>query len=276
MKGYKKQHIVSQTYLKHFSINGDGKSLFIIDDTNKYQKGIQCKNSGDSIFWEKNYSDSNLFTDEKAIEKMFGQEIEPNYNFVISELESKLGTIDFNTKIKIVQWIFYTKMRSPIWERSNNNTWTNNKFHLENFINPERFTTTLESFVKDVMNKRWTIYSSPNNKYWWTSDNPGYCIDLKSYELGHNVIPDPFIEISGNDTILIYPLSKTFCLCIHPYNSGEDLNLNLSNTNIRFETAGEPWHQAINYWTLISQSRLIISPDETSLKIVEKIKTESN
>lgn len=74
------QHIISKTYLKHFSLNCDGKSIFIIDRDNPYKKGIQCKNSGDSVFWEKNYSDSSVFKDEKFIEEMFGKEIEPNYN----------------------------------------------------------------------------------------------------------------------------------------------------------------------------------------------------
>ena len=82
MGTHKKQHLVSQTYLKHFSINGDGTSLFVIDKYNPFKKGIQSVNSGDSIFWEKNYSDSKKFADPKAIEKLFGLNIETRYNTI--------------------------------------------------------------------------------------------------------------------------------------------------------------------------------------------------
>ena len=278
MKEFQKQHIVSETYLKHFSFNCDGKNIFIIDNENLYHKGIQYKNSGDSTFWEMNYSDSYLFTDKKAIEKMFGREIEPNYNKIINEIEAEDSEISFNIKQKLMQWIFYTKMRSPIWEPSNfcksNVSRYTQKLHLNNFTNEVRFKTTLDAFVQDAMNKRWTIYKNPENKYWWTSDNSGYCINLKSYELGELIFPDPYCELSGVDTILFYPLSKKYCLNIHAYEYGEDIRLNLSNTNVTFIQAEESWVELIKFWTYLSQSRLIISSENESLRKVEEIKTE--
>ena len=70
-------------------MNCDGKNIFIIDKENLYKKGIQCKNSGDSVFWEKNYSDSDAFEEEKFIENLFGREIEPNYNKIVREINNE-------------------------------------------------------------------------------------------------------------------------------------------------------------------------------------------
>ena len=53
-----KQHILPRVYLKHFSLNEDGKSIFVIDRQDKYQKKIAVKNSGDKVFWENNFYNS--------------------------------------------------------------------------------------------------------------------------------------------------------------------------------------------------------------------------
>ena len=232
------------------------------------------------MFWEKNYSDSSVFKDEKFIEEMFGKEIEPNYNKIIREISSETPEVSFEIRERLVQWIFYTKMRSPIWEPS---TFTESKasrysqqLHLENFIDESRFITALEFFVQDVCSKCWTIYKNPINAYWWTSDNPGYCINLERAEAGEQVIPDPYCRLGGANSVLFYPLSKNYCLNIHGYQSGEDSKLNLTNTNITFEQADESLCKVINFYTLISQARLVISADRESLRKVEEIKTKSH
>jgi hypothetical protein len=279
-----KQHIVSKTYLKHFSPNSDGKSLFLIDHEAPHQKGIQCKNSGDSVFWEKNYSDSPLFKDKKIIEKIFGQDIEPGYNAIIKEIEAENEALSFETKQKIIQWIFYTKRRSPIWEpfhsppaQPSESRYTQQR-HLENFTDEDRFKAALDGFIRDAVNKRWTIYRSPKDNHWWTSDNPGYCIDcadLTSSEALQAAIPDPYCRLSGPDAVLFYPLSKKYCLSIQAYDYGEDVRLNATNTKVDFVQADESMVKYINYWTLISQARLVISADKDSLKPVEQIKLSS-
>src|SRR5690606_24993338 len=119
-----------------------------------------------------------------------------------------------------------TKLRSPIW--------TN---HLENFIDYNYFKKQAEDFVYSAVSMRWTIYKSPENKFWWTSDNPGFCHNIKEMERTQDINPKPIYNIVGVDSILYYPLSKKYCLNIHPYNKGEDLNLNATNTNIRFKEA---------------------------------------
>ncbi|WP_190246284.1 DUF4238 domain-containing protein [Gelidibacter gilvus] len=264
MSAYKKQHIVPETYLKHFSINSDGIGIFVINSDDKYRKGIQKKNSGDKIFWIPNYSDTDFFDDRKAIEKMFGTDIENNYNNIINVIEQEKTTIDFGVKQELLQWIFYTKLRSPIW-----------KNHLENFTDYDNFKKQVNDFVSSAVSMRWTIYKSPQNKYWWTSDNPGFCHNLKKMEATQEILPEPIYNKVGVDSILYYPLSKKYCLNIHPYNKGEDLHLNATNTNIRFEKADLSLFKILNYSTLITQKRLIIATESESLNEVEEIKNKT-
>lgn len=268
MGTYKKQHIISKTYLKRFSDTYDGKNLFVIDSSNQHVKHIQKKNSGDSIFWIENYSDSNDFSDNKAIEKMFGQYIEPNYNRIVNEIYNENEKLSIEDKNLIIQWIFYTKMRSPIWENKDEygKPIYKNKIHLNNFLDDKLFSPALLMFINDTINKQWTIYRCTPNETWWTTDNPGYCIDLNLAESHNYVIPDPFCRLTGVDTILFYPLSKDYCLNIHAYEKGTPPEYNLTNTPIKFKESQDDWVKIINTWTLMSQSRLLISNSKTSLE----------
>ncbi|MDQ3109214.1 MAG: DUF4238 domain-containing protein [Bacteroidota bacterium] len=267
MSKYRKQHVVSKTYLKHFSINSDGHNLFVIDSSNLMKPGIQKKNSGDRIFWEENYSDSCLFQDKKTIEKFFGMEIEPTYNKIIHAIEKEREGVSFMAKQNLINWVFYTKMRSPIWEETTDGQRNrySQQLHLENFTNIDRFNIAKKKFEMDALNKRWTIYKSPFGKYWWTTDNPGYCIDLKKLEVERCLSPDVYCDLSGADSILFYPLTKKICLCIHAYNKGENIFMNLRNTPISFETPNLQLYNLINHYTRLSQKRLIISAEVGSL-----------
>lgn len=275
MGDLKKQHIISKTYLKHFSKNCDGREIFVIDRENPYEKGIQCRDSGESIFWEKNYSDSNAFGERKFVEKMFGQDIEPNYQKIIREISNENPRLPIAVKENLIQWIFFIKMRSPIWEPSvstaSKATRYNQQLHLENFTNETYFKAALDTFVKDVCSKRWTVYKSPKNKYWWTSDNPGYSLNIDKAEAGELLVPDPYCELSGAGNVVFYPLSKFYCLSIHAYDSGEDTSLNLFNTDLIYKQASDSLCKMINFYTLISQARLIISANRESLSDVEAI-----
>lgn len=254
MSDYRKQHIISQTYLKHFSNKSDGIGIFVIDREAKYKKGIQKKNSGDKIFWISNYSDSSFFDDRKAIEKMFGNDIENTYNKIISTIEQDNSNIDFIIKQELLQWIFYTKMRSPIWSN-----------HLVNFTDYNHFKKEAEDFVIKAVNMRWTIYKSPENKYWWTSDNPGFVHNLEK------LTTEPIYNNLGVDSVLFYPLSKKYCLMIYSYHQGEDLNLNATNTIVNYLQADLLLFDLLNCSTFKTRKKMIISSERESLKlIVEK------
>lgn len=256
-------------------MNCDGKNIFVIDRENNYEKGIQCRDSGESIFWEKNYSDSDTFGESKFIEKLFGQDIEPHYHKIISEINNENPQMSLEVKERLIQWIFFVKMRSPIWEPPGFTVSKvkryNQQLHLENFVNENRFKEALDLFVSDVCNKRWTIYKNPKNRYWWTSDNPGYSLNIAKAKAGELLLPDPYCELNGVDSVLFYPLSKSYCLSIHAYDSGEKASQNFTNTDIIFKQANDSLCKLINYYTLISQARLTVSADKESLSELESL-----
>lgn len=74
---------------------------------------------------------------------MFGKEIEPMYNDIVKNIEKENLHISFNIKERLIKWIFYTKMRSPIWEiftdERKNKLTSKNRYsqhlNLENFTN---------------------------------------------------------------------------------------------------------------------------------------------
>lgn len=268
METHKRQHIISKTYLKNFTHN-NREDIFVIDRANIYNRRVQKRNSGSSIFWEDRYSDSDEFIDPKAIEKFFGNHIEPKYDKIIRSISDENINISNEIKRNIIEWLFYTKLRSPIWEPYLETKVGELKYkdqvHLENFLNKARFQKSLESFTIDAMNKRWTVYKNEGTEYWLTSDNPGYCINVADLENNMIIIPDPFYYFTGANTVLFYPLSKHYCLSIHAYESGTPNYLNLTNTPIKFEQSSIGLMEIINNLTLISRARLVISSNESQL-----------
>lgn len=255
MSAYKKQHFISETYLKHFSVNSDGIGIFVIDSANQYNKGIQKKNSGDKIFWKINYSDTPFFNDRKALEKMFGSEIENGYNKIVEKIHQEKPEIDFGVKQELIRWIFYTKLRSPIW-----------KNHIANFTDYNYFKKTMEEFATNAMTMRWTIYKSPEHNYWWTSDNAGYCLNTKDYKKTGKLDTIPIYQITGTNSVLFYPISKEYCLNIHPYYKNDSVFLNLENTNMTYENSTTDFVNFINRGSYITRNNLIISAEKESLQ----------
>ena len=70
---HKKQHIVSETYLKFFSKENKGKGIKTLHLNNPYKKKIETHNTGDSLFWTKNFYNSTEFKNPKTVELFLGQ-----------------------------------------------------------------------------------------------------------------------------------------------------------------------------------------------------------
>jgi len=301
MRQNKKQHYIPKTYLKHFAVREDGKSLCLIDIENPYKRHIQVKDSGDSIFTLNNFYTSDKYYDPIGLELFFAREIEPMYPSLITELKKENEISDWSYKFKLLQWIIYSKLRSPIWrqyftdllnniERDEidipldmsdakdlieyvavNKNQLTKELHLNFFTSDETLKEQFESFTSVLTSKRWTIIRRPENSYWWTTDNPGFGIQLDNVPEDGVIIPSPFWEIRNNYTVLYYPLTKDYCLQIHPYNMGDDLHLNLRNTPIDFRIATESETRWINFWTVCTNKRMVIAPTKRSLEEVESI-----
>lgn len=301
MRQHLKQHVIPKVYLKYFTIQEDGKSLCLMDFNNRYKKCIQVKDSGDSIFTIHKFYNSDQYNDPAALEIFFATEIEPMYPSIVEELKKEKEITEWPIKFKLLQWIIYSKLRSPVWrqhftdklnEIENGKTplplddsdskdlleyITENKnqlakeLHLNFFTDDEKLEALFENFATDLMSKRWTIIRCPENAYWWTTDNPGFAIQVDSIPEDGVIIPSPFWEIRNSHTVLYFPLTKNFCLQIHPYNMNEDIHCNLNNTPIDFRDATDSEGRWINFWTVITNATMVIAPTEASLVQVEDI-----
>lgn len=83
---HKKQHIIPETYLKYFSPNNDGKNIKVLFLQSPHKRKIESKNSGDSVFWKKDYYNSLQIKNPKLLELFLGQKIESNYNNLIYKI----------------------------------------------------------------------------------------------------------------------------------------------------------------------------------------------
>jgi|LSQX01.2.fsa_nt_gb hypothetical protein len=267
MAQYRKQHILPRTYLKHFSKNGDGKDIYVIDFENPFNQKTQQLNSGDRVFWIENYSDSLLFDDKKAVEKMFATKIEPLYNEFIITLESESLDVTFQERENFIKWILYSKLRSTIWNSENNP-----KGHIEVFLDDSLFYGFAKKYSQEFVVKKWKILKSPNGRFWLTSDNPGFWIDLNKKIKGE-FVPDPFGFYGGANTIFYYPLTKKMCFCLSPYEKNDPIELNASNDKINFIVAEDAEFNMINKFTFLCKNRLLISSEPDSLKFFEDLFT---
>lgn len=114
MKKRKKdgQHIVPKTYLKHWKIDPDRNFVYGIDFSNKYRLGVQTFGLNDKVFKEHKYYNDNSFENPYILEDIFGNDIEPIYNDIMKEVYEEQN-LTRETREKIMQWLYTSKMRSP-------------------------------------------------------------------------------------------------------------------------------------------------------------------
>ncbi len=278
VKDHSRQHILPKTYLKHFSKYGDGNNLWVLHCKHKYKKRIEKRDSGSSIFTKNNFYDSTLFTNPKEIELFFARSIEPNYNYIIAEINKQKEITDYSLKIKILEWVIYSKIRSVSWremfKRELEEVGYNFDFdsfelreeHLNVLTNTDICDWVLNYYDLELSSKRWNILKTPIEKNWLTSDNPGFTVNIDGYsDRIWEIVPNPYCTNLRNDTILYFPLSKEYCLKIQPFYEGEDVKLNLSNTPITFKNVSEDEFNLINSWTYLSQHSFVLACTKNDL-----------
>lgn len=291
-KKYNKQHIVPETYLKHFSLNEDGKGIIVIDNQDEFRKEIQIKNSGDRMFWEKKFYNSVQFNKPTALEELFGKSIESYYNGLITLIKEDKEINDWDVKLKLINWMFTSIQRTAqkrfvlrkvldikIWMKKvypdlEYPTGDNldldmiaKEQHLKQFADEETLQSNLEEFINFVIVRRWEIMKCPKDFYWITTDNPGFL-------LIHNedkVMANPLWDYSKSDG-LFYPLSKDYGIHIFPYSNGDSPELNLTNTPILRTNTTQGINRLFNRFSFASMHRLLISPDkETFVELAKEI-----
>ncbi len=275
---YKKQHIVSETYLKHFSKGNDGIGLKVLHLNNCYKKNIQKYDSGNKVFWSENFYNTSNFQNHKTVEIFLGQKIENGYNSLIEQITKQTPILDNESKFSTFQWIFYSKLRSPVWrshlqfllkvngKEYNINSKEIREEHMQFFSNPDILDSLIEYYNDFLIAKKWRILISNENYSWITSDNPGFSIATKEFAKNpYEYIPNPLWTGINHDTVLYFPLTKKYCLEICPYNQDDDTKRNFGNDSIEFDNSKIDTVKLINNWTVLSANGLVISESENEL-----------
>jgi hypothetical protein len=281
---HRKQHLIAETYLKYFSPNDDGKAIKVLHLNNKYKLNIECKNSGDSVFWKPFFYNTSEFNDPKTLEIFFGENIENGYNKLIRKLIDESNIIENEFRILIFQWVFYSKLRSPMMrlyfqqilsEKGIDFDFESKELreeHLQIFSNRDLFKKVLSYYHDNLIYKKWKILISPEEYSWITSDNPGFCFNLSEYKRDtKNYKPNPLWTNIIGDTLLYFPLTKRFCLKIEPYQQNDDVKLNFENDKTTFEHSNVQEYNLINGWTTMTANNILISCDSKELEVFEKI-----
>lgn len=292
--GKQKQHIVPRTYLAHFS-DKDGV-LHVLNKDDEFKPRIQQLHAGSKVFWQTNYYSPENSSSPKAIERFFAEAIEPTYSAIIKVVKGERPISDWRTKELLLQWLFYSKRRSPLWRalmsdqmgeivqdpetpleddmrefvRSNMERVAKHA-HLQLLLEEPRLRMDMEQFVGAVGCKQWEILKAPVGHPWWTSDNPGCGVQLDKATTIEGSLPNPLWENIDSDSLLYYPLTSSHALCIFPYNQGRNPYHNISNQDIGFRVASSREVRLVNYWTAVNQYRLVVSSTRESLLELEAL-----
>lgn len=276
--GNKKQHILAETYLKHFSPKKDGKNLSVLHLLNSFKDGVQKYDSGNKVFWKDKFYNSSEFENPKTVELFLGSEIESKYNRIIESLNSQQTIEDNNFKMDIFEWLFYSKLRSPIWRVHFQQQFRNNghvyrleskelrEGHMAFFSSPKVFDYFKQEYLDWLIIKKWKVLINPQDCTWITSDNPGVAVNMKEFALEReNYFPNGLWNNIVTETALYFPLSSEFCLEIFPYSNEDDVKQNLGTEKIKIEKTSSFMAQFINLWTAQSAFEIIVGTTDNSL-----------
>jgi len=288
---HKKQHIVPETYLKHFSEN---KFVFFYDFNNAYKKNIQREGIGHKAFWrEKYYS----FKDNTSLEQSFSK-FENHYNKIIQDLENKTN-LSLEMKSLISEWMVLNKIRNPYLRDtfSSNIEWINKtilklknekydeatlkknsidqaKFlQLEKFVNHDDYRKIIKDYTINFSSKRWRIIFSKEDDV-LTSINPGFSVTINFDIFRLNLSPiSSLYNLDRNSYVdHYYPLSSKMILVLeHEFFTQEYLKPGkmeeFAHKEIEFVAGEQEIINQINSWTIETSSGLIISKQK---RILEK------
>ena len=278
------QHIVPRTYLKYWRIHS-GNFVYGIDFSNNYRTGVQKFGLNDKVFKRKKYYNLHSLDNPYSIEDFFGNDIEPHYDSIMSEV-SRERDLSFDARVKIMEWLFVSKMRSPHMRDSVKGVaeflYNASELYKGNGVSPEKsvaikkraeiiskevqlvaFTdakknqSLLELFFSTLNAKHWRILKSYQDLEFWTNDNPGFSPNIverfaKDYPYHH------VMELNAS-YVIFYPLSPNYCLEISPFLKGTSLNICSLTMEIKYEQASIGLIEFINRGVLYTCNNVLVS-----------------
>lgn len=272
------------TYLKHFSINDNGKNLYVINFRDKFQNKVYRRNIGDSCFWIENYYDSNQFKNKKSLEILFNRLIENNYDQIVSEIKKEKPIDSQWVKDKLLIFIYFSLFRSPgrrdefeqllrinNWcnkiksrgrankiEGESNKAYFIKELHLNEMVNKDKRYKNIDSICTNLGVKKWSIIIAPENSYWITSDDP--CVEIK---FDQKLAPTAFKRWDFQELESMYlPITKKYCLLIDSYDKEDDVKLNLNTDTIKYKNASKKDILLFNRFSFATMNKILVSPNE--------------
>lgn len=290
-KGKDEQHLIPRTYLKHWRIADDENFVYGIDFANKYKKNVQTFGLNDKVFKQRKYYNDNSFQNPYIIEDVLGQDIEPNYELIMCEVNREQN-LSQPIREKIMQWLYISKMRSPFMrdnterlanfifkttERFEDKNLSSEKekvienfskqiakqVQLNTFADEDQVKNLLTLFIETLNTKQWRILKSISQFQFWTNDNPGF--SPNTVERFSKDKPYHHVMEMNSDSIILYPLSPNYCLEISPFEMGTPLDICALIMEIKFEQASPQMIEYINKGVFYTRSRLIISNNKETL-----------
>jgi|GEM_PF-1632613 len=288
------QHYIPKTYLRHFQIDNDKNKSFVycIDFSNQYKTGVQRVGINDKVFKFRKYYNDNRLEDPYALEKVFAQDFEPDYDKIVKALKEEKD-ITLEIREKIVAWTYVSKMRNPSLRDNTGRIMgqiidMTNKFEkkviakeeqeqINNYVRESAKQIQIDSFINEtelkklsglhidtLVSKRWKILKSQKVFPFWTNDNPGFSPNLhpkfSEYSPFHNVM-----ELN-HASVIYYVLSPDYCLEIKPFYEGTPVEINAFNMDIQFEEVSLEYIEFINRGVFHTRHRLLISNLKTYLQ----------
>ncbi|GAB3716345.1 hypothetical protein GCM10027592_57570 [Spirosoma flavus] len=279
----KQQHYIPRTYLNQFRIaEVEGSFTYCYDLSNKYRKNIQKIGLNHATFKRNKYYHHSSLIDPYSIETAFS-EIENDYNRIIEVISSE-KTIGTETVELLIEWIFVSRMRSPLIRNNiENKLLLLNAFnkntdyqsiieeskieHLSIFFDPHKFSSTMWPFISGINAKNWKILAAPNGYSFLGCDNPGFLLNANP-ETYKKELFKQFIEVDA-DSLIYFVLSNKYCLEICYFEQGTPLDKCAMNMAIEFEEISV-WHlDLINHGTFFTAVDVVFCDNREQLKFIE-------
>lgn len=285
------QHIVPKTYLKYWKIT-EGNFVYGIDFSNKYKKEVQTFGLNDRVFKEKKYYNHHSFENSYIIEDVLGQDIEPNYDKIMGEINNQTN-LSTDSREKIMQWLYVSKMRSP-YIRNNTERIANflykateqfknkdlspdkektieqyskqiaKEVQLNAFANEGQLESLMTLFIETLNAKHWRVLKSIPEFEFWTNDNPGFSPNTVA-RFAENTPYHPIMEMNAH-SIIFYPLSPKYCLQVSPFQQGTPLDICALTMEIKYEQASPELIEFINQGVFYTCNKILVSNNRESLQ----------
>ena len=239
----------------------------------------------DKVFKRKRYYNDKTFQNPYIIEDVLGEDIEPIYNRIMSEINEE-DNLSKSIRSDIMLWLYISKMRSPsmrdiAYQMISFSSKAAKKYvdrsiskeqeddieryaqklakdiHLNTFTNKDQAHSLLKLFIETLNTKHWQILKSTSAFEFWTNDNPGFSpnVDERFVE----VTPYHHILELNTDSVILFPLSPKYCLEITPFKVGTLLDTCALTMNIKFEQASLEYIDYINRGVFYTRSNLVVS-----------------